>query len=294
MKLPILLAAREPEILYGLLSYLDKDKYLPMATRSIGAVNLNRKSQKIPMLSIVYEDLEDGSGITLCQILANHPDTKESGRILLTKALGRQPRKTTTPFHVSLRWPSPKGIILDHISRLLRERDPQLRRGRTVFAREINQLWSQLDNMTYYSVLGLTPDSPIGEIIKAYDQMSIKFHPDRHIRLQGSSLGQKCKEIYMIVLQAYQILTNPEDRKKYNEQISEGHLRLNPTSPNQTPEKLEDLSLIPGSRKFLGLAQTSLDSQNTPSALINIQLALNMDPNNEKILSKIDELKNPK
>lgn len=63
----------------------------------------------------------------------------------------------------------------------------------------------------YYSVLGVTKSATQGEIKKAYRNLAKKYHPDK---TEGDKiLEEKFKEIS----EAYQVLSNVENRKKYDE-----------------------------------------------------------------------------
>lgn len=62
----------------------------------------------------------------------------------------------------------------------------------------------------YYSVLGVTKTATQGEIKKAYRNLAKKYHPDK--TNGNSSLEEKFKEIS----EAYQVLSNAENRKKYD------------------------------------------------------------------------------
>src|SRR5215813_3988862 len=63
----------------------------------------------------------------------------------------------------------------------------------------------------YYEVLGIKRDASEDEIKKAYRKLARKFHPDLNP-------GDKAAEEQFKNLQAaYDVLSNPEDRKLYDE-----------------------------------------------------------------------------
>jgi DnaJ-class molecular chaperone len=67
-------------------------------------------------------------------------------------------------------------------------------------------------NKDYYQILGLKQNSTQEEIKKAYRLYASKFHPDKH---EGDKFfEEKFKEIK----EAYDILSDPENRKKYDDQ----------------------------------------------------------------------------
>ncbi|SFT41731.1 curved DNA-binding protein [Lishizhenia tianjinensis] len=68
-----------------------------------------------------------------------------------------------------------------------------------------------MDYKDYYKVLGVDKKATQAEIKKAYRKLAVKYHPDKN---QGdASAEEKFKEIN----EAYEVLGDPEKRKKYEE-----------------------------------------------------------------------------
>ena len=63
----------------------------------------------------------------------------------------------------------------------------------------------------YYEILGLTKSASEDEIKKAYRKLAIKYHPDKNP--DDKAAEEKFKE----AAEAYEVLSNPEKRQRYNQ-----------------------------------------------------------------------------
>jgi curved DNA-binding protein len=62
----------------------------------------------------------------------------------------------------------------------------------------------------YYSILGITKSADAAEIKKAYRKLAVKLHPDKNPN------DKKAEERFKEVNEAYEVLSDPENRKKYD------------------------------------------------------------------------------
>ena len=69
----------------------------------------------------------------------------------------------------------------------------------------------------YYKVLGLKPnDNPsTEEVKKSYFQLAQLYHPDKN----DSGVNYECHEIFLMIVEAYDVLSNPQLRAKYDAEI---------------------------------------------------------------------------
>ncbi len=68
-----------------------------------------------------------------------------------------------------------------------------------------------MPKIDYYEILGLNKDATTEEIKKAYRKLALKYHPDRNS--SDSNAEKKFKEIN----EAYQVLSDPEKRTRYDQ-----------------------------------------------------------------------------
>jgi len=61
----------------------------------------------------------------------------------------------------------------------------------------------------FYKILGVGRDASKQEITKAYRQLALKWHPDRHKEEKKAMAEEKFKEI----AEAYEVLTDDEKKK---------------------------------------------------------------------------------
>jgi len=76
-----------------------------------------------------------------------------------------------------------------------------------VKSQEIRQVLNKKD---FYDILGVTKDAKEDEIKKVYRKLALKFHPDKNNEPGADEAFKK-------IAQAYDCLTNPEKRRKYDE-----------------------------------------------------------------------------
>ncbi|KEH30888.1 putative DnaJ domain-containing protein [Medicago truncatula] len=67
---------------------------------------------------------------------------------------------------------------------------------------------------SYYSILGVSSDSSIDEIRRAYRKLAMQWHPDRWTRTPSLLSEAKCK--FQNIQEAYSVLSDPKKRSMYD------------------------------------------------------------------------------
>lgn len=63
--------------------------------------------------------------------------------------------------------------------------------------------------INYYEILGLSYNASLDDIKKSYKKLAVKYHPDK-------TKDKKLNDLFIKVQEAYEILKNPEKKKKYD------------------------------------------------------------------------------
>ena len=69
----------------------------------------------------------------------------------------------------------------------------------------------------YYNLLGVKRTASKAEIKKAFKKLSLKYHPDKN-----KDNPKKAKEMFIKIANAYEVLSNDEKRKIYDQYGEEG------------------------------------------------------------------------
>lgn len=85
---------------------------------------------------------------------------------------------------------------------------------------EVLKLAKEKDKMNFYELLGVKEDATEEDIRKAYFEAAKKFHPDKFSSFPEFFTYRAVLEDYFATInQAYQILNNKEERKKYDMEL---------------------------------------------------------------------------
>jgi len=83
--------------------------------------------------------------------------------------------------------------------------------------------------MDYYTILGIERKATLSMIRKAYYKKAKEFHPDTHFYIESETIRKKITELFSYITDAYKTLTDPAERKKYDQglDITAPHVERN-------------------------------------------------------------------
>jgi curved DNA-binding protein CbpA len=146
----------------------------------------------------------------------------------------------------------------------------------------IEELHGGLDTLPYHVFLGVREDCDGDALRAAFHQRAQKFHPDRFHSLGDQELRARVYEVYKRITEAYRVLGNPEDRRRYDEQRrGGGGVRLPPQ------RAVTEESIPAAARRFYKAALEAEQQGDQKSARLNLELARQMAPGNPLIEQKL-------
>lgn len=110
--------------------------------------------------------------------------------------------------------------------------------GRTLLGDALN-LQTEDDANDYYKVLGVERDATPAEIKKAFYRLSRQWHPDKN-----PDKKEEATQVFQLISEAYQVLSDPEMREKYDKYGKDG------TSGQPMMDPQELFSMMFGGGRF--------------------------------------------
>lgn len=288
----ILVACGDVELLKKILSELPRDTFKPIATKKGGGTAQKVANRQLAG-AVVHRDLADGTAEQLLQQLRAQAPTMPI--LLLTP--GDPPAKG--PFDRALRYPIPGPVLRNALKPMMKAGDQGQDKDRwRAFYKEVKKRLGAAPKQSYYGVLGVEDGAPHHRLVKAFDKLSMRYHPDRYSQFRdekwGRKLHDKVNALYKLMTEAYGVVSDRRLRKKYEEALADGKLRLDPEEANPTdqgPRSLDELANTPKARRFLKMAQSDIAKGAHDAAVQNLQFALSMEPDNAAIQKRLEELK---
>ncbi len=282
----VMMASADRAVLRKLVTEFPRGRFAPAAAFSASQLASGYQRGGADVI-LIWEALEDMEGEACCRWLREQLGPS----VPLVLLVSRLPPRTREqpPYDAVLRFPAGPGVVADKVSGFLQRQ--QAGGGEEAFIAEVQRRLGQVESQDYYGLLGVSSTAGHDAIRAAYDQLSLRFHPDKHLGLRDAAGLEALKTLYVRIGEAYRVLTDPRKKAAYDRQLKGGQVRYDEGArEKEGPKSLEDLSENPRVKRFLKLAQVSLGSGNVKGALQNLKFARSLDPGNDLLKEKIDEL----
>lgn len=146
---------------------------------------------------------------------------------------------------------------------------------------------ARLDRLDYYTLLGVARTASPDDVRAAFHRFAQRFHPDVYLG-QGEEKIARANLIYRRGTEAYRVLVDPDRRKRYDEQLSIGRLRFDPSAMSPVQQAVR--SIPPAAMGPARAAQQALKNNDPVTARRHLQEALVHDPHNPVLLAAMAEI----
>jgi len=159
--------------------------------------------------------------------------------------------------------------------------------GRQAIKVWIEQQHAELDQKSYYQLLGIERGADEQRIVSAYYFMVARFHPDNYVDVLDPDTRTKLVSLYSRLVEGYLVLRNATKREQYAKLLEQGKLRFTVTD-ERAPRRDPDADVANASaRRFFKLGKSALAGGDAKGALMHLKLALSVEPANATILAEI-------
>lgn len=161
---------------------------------------------------------------------------------------------------------------------------------------EIEALHDLVEDLDYYGVLLVDRDCAPHEIGDAYRRESRRLHPDRMSSLGKAVATKQANAIYSLVNEAYRVLKDPEQRGQYDQLLAGGVIRMTDDARSGASDQKRandpaNAAKHPKAEKYWSMALSDWEQKSYRACVMNIQFALNFEPNNEVFKEWLDKAK---
>ncbi len=145
----------------------------------------------------------------------------------------------------------------------------------------------RLDQLDYYTLLGLEQQATADDVRDAFHTFALKFHPDNHSESDPEKLA-RATQIYRRGAEAYRVLLDSQSRAAYDAGLQRGELRLKADAEQRKSRPRSGAQSV--GRKahpFVKKAQLAIKREDWQAAKLQLKIALQHDPENAYIEAKL-------
>lgn len=139
----------------------------------------------------------------------------------------------------------------------------------------IDQQYAELDQKSYYQLLGIERTDDDAAVRTAYYNMVARFHPDLYGDVLDADVRSKLVTLYTRLVEGYRILRDSTKRAAYAKLLDQNRLRWSMEDERKRESEMDIVN--PNARRFFNLGRASLASGDAKSAAMNLRLALSVE-----------------
>ncbi len=148
----------------------------------------------------------------------------------------------------------------------------------------------QLDQHSYYDLLGVARDAGPETIGQAYYAQVRRLHPDRHAMESDPERKNALVRLYARIGEAYRVLTSPDKRKAYDSALSGGKTRLAHEQSVAAPRPKAPDPKTPQARALYERGKQLFDKGDMRGARAQWDLAIQFEPDSEVLRRALQSL----
>lgn len=154
----------------------------------------------------------------------------------------------------------------------------------------IDELHGGLEKLPYHVFLGVDEKASGDAVRAAFHDRAARFHPDLFYSSGDEALRAKVYAVYKRMTEAYRVLSNPEQRARYEQQRARGGHRLDATERAPAAKRPEDTIADARAKKYYMMALDAERRGDAKGAKFNLQMAKQLEPDNAAIADKLSKL----
>lgn len=162
---------------------------------------------------------------------------------------------------------------------------------------EVEALHELLPELDYYRLLRLERDCSADEVARSWRRESRRFHPDRMAALRDPAVQKMANDVFRAMSEAHRVLSDPDARRRYDEELRAGAHRVSEQALEQARKDRgaaadpEYAATDPKAEKYWKMALRDCKDGNWRGAVMNIQFALNYEPDNATFKEWLEKAK---
>jgi DnaJ-class molecular chaperone len=161
------------------------------------------------------------------------------------------------------------------------------RAGRQAIKGWIEQQFTELDQKSYYQLIGVERTADENQIRVAYYHMVARFHPDLYGDILEAETRAKLVSLYSRLVEGYLVLRDPTKRQQYGKMLDLGKMRFTAAEERAARREPDSDVKNPGARRFFKLGKAALANGDARGAAVNFKLALSVEPDNTLIQGEL-------